>query len=405
LHVLDIASWIAGPAATTILSDFGADVIKVEPPGVGDTYRYFSRMPPNPVLEGANYTWQLTNRNKRSIELNLKSPAAKSVLERLVKWADVLVTNFPPPTRAKLGLDYETLAPLNPRLIYADVTGFGEAGPEAGAPGYDVTAYWARSGLMDMTRFRDEPPPISVFGSGDHPTATSLYAGIMTALYRREKTGQGSRVTASLIGQGAWAAGCLLQAMLYGATQPQLVDRRAPPNPFASVYRTADDRWIVLAFGNEDKQFPLLLHAVGHPEAAADPRFKDSASRHSHAAEIVALLDTEFAKRPLSAWRELFDTNGLTYGVVQTLEEMAHDPQLVANQILVPIDDGSEQPHLTIDSPVRLDQEQKVSPRRAPALGEHTERILQEMGLNTAAIEGLRAAGAIPASSAARRAA
>jgi crotonobetainyl-CoA:carnitine CoA-transferase CaiB-like acyl-CoA transferase len=405
LHVLDIASWIAGPAATTILSDFGADVIKVEPPGVGDTYRYFSRIPPNPVVAGVNYTWQLTNRNKRSIALNLKSPAAKSVLERLVKWADVLVTNFPPPTRAKLGLDYDMLAPLNPRLIYADVTGFGEAGPEAGAPGYDLTAFWARSGLMDMTRFRGAPPPISAFGSGDHPTATSLYAGIMTALYRREKTGQGARVTASLIGQGAWAAGCWLQAVLYGATEPQLIDRLAPPNASANVYRTADNRWIVLAFGNEDKQFPLFLHAVGHPEEAADPRFKDSASRHAHATEIVALLDTEFAKRSLAEWRELFDANGLTYGVVQTLEEIAHDPQLVANQILVPIDDGSAQPHLTIDSPVHLDQEQKVRPRRAPDLGAHTEEILAEIGLNTTAIEGLRAAGAIPASGSARRAA
>jgi crotonobetainyl-CoA:carnitine CoA-transferase CaiB-like acyl-CoA transferase len=287
------------------------------------------------------------------------------------------------------------LAPLNPRLIYADITGFGEAGPEAGEPGFDLTAFWARSGLMDMTRFRNEPPPISVFGSGDHPTATSLYAGIMTALYRREKTGQGARVTASLIGEGAWAAGCTMQAVLYGAKRPQLTDRLAPPNALASAYRTADDGWIVLALVNEDKLFPLLLDILGHPEVATDPRFKDSVNRHSHATEIAGLLDTEFAKRRLSEWRELFYARGLTYGVVQTLEEMAHDPQLVANNILVPIDDGSEQPHLTIDSPVHLDQERKVRPRRAPDLGEHTESVLAELGFNASAIANLRAAGAI----------
>src|SRR3954447_14751634 len=158
LRVVDLASWIAGPAAATVLSDFGADVVKVEPPGVGDAYRAFPRVPPNPRADGVNYTWQLDNRNKRSIELNLKSPGARSVLERLVRWADVLVTNFPPHTRAKLGLEYDALASLNPRLIYADVTGFGEQGPDAHLPSFDVTAFWARTGLMDVTRQRDAPP-------------------------------------------------------------------------------------------------------------------------------------------------------------------------------------------------------------------------------------------------------
>src|SRR6201991_2479993 len=286
LRVVDLASWIAGPAAATVLGDFGADVVKVEPPGIGDAYRAFSQIPPNPRVEGVNYTWQLDNRNKRSIELNLKSPDARTVLERLVKWADVLVTNFPPPTRARLGLDYEKLAPLNPRLIYADM------------PGFDVTTYWARSGLMDMTRQGAVPPAINVFGSGDHATAISLFAGIMTALYRREKTGQGARVTASLIAEGAWGAGCWLSAVLAGASNPRPINRLDPPNALGNTYRTADDRWLLLVFANENKEVPLFLKAIGHHEAADDPRFSDSASRHAHAAEIVALLDKTFATRP-----------------------------------------------------------------------------------------------------------
>ncbi|GAA2250828.1 CoA transferase [Kitasatospora cystarginea] len=395
LHVVDLASFIAGPAAATVLGDFGADVVKVEPPHVGDTYRALTRVPPNPQVEGVNYAWQLDNRNKRSITLNLKSPGARPVLERLVNWADVLVTNFPPRTRAKLGLEYEDLAVWNPRLIYADVTGFGEVGPDAHLPGFDVTAYWARSGLMDVTRQRDAPPAINVSGAGDHATAISLYAGIMTALYRRERTGQGARVTASLLAEGAWAAGVWLQAMLVGARNPRPVDRFHPPNALANVYRTADDRWLLLAFANEDKQVPLFLKAIGQPEAARNPHHADTASRRANAAEIVEVLDRTFASRPLAEWRELLDAAGLTYGIVQTLEECAHDPQLLANQVLVPIEDGSAEPHLTIDSPVRLDQERKVPPRPAPDLGEHTEAVLRDLGFDDAGIEDLRKAEAI----------
>jgi crotonobetainyl-CoA:carnitine CoA-transferase CaiB-like acyl-CoA transferase len=396
LRVVDLASWIAGPAATTVLGDFGADVVKVEPPVIGDAYRYFTHVPPNPQVDGINYTWQLENRNKRSIELNLKSPNAREVIERLVQWADVLVTNFPPPTRSRLGLDYENLASLNPRLIYADITGFGETGPDADKPGFDVTAYWARSGLMDMTRQDNMPPALNVFGAGDHATAISLFAGIMTALYRREKTGRGARVTASLIAEGAWGAGCWLSAVLAGASNPRPVNRLHPPNALGNTYRTADDRWLLLAFANENKEVPLFLKAIGHPEAAEDPRFSDSASRHAHAAEIVALLDKAFAARPLAEWREMLDGAGLTYGVVQTLEEAAHDPQFFADRVFVPVDDGGSEPYLTIDSPVRLDQEQKVRPRRAPDLGEHTQAVLSELGFDAAAINVLHSAGAIP---------
>ncbi|MEV7188200.1 CoA transferase [Kitasatospora sp. NPDC093102] len=398
VHVVDIASFIAGPAAATVLADFGADVVKVEPPLTGDTYRAFSRVPPNPEVEDVNYAWQLTNRNKRSIELDLKCPEARAVTERLVRWADVLVTNFPPPTRARLGLEYTDLAPLNPRLVYADVTGFGETGPAAHLPGFDATAYWARTGLMDVTRQRDTPPAINVAGSGDHATAISLYAGIMTALYRREKTGEGARVTASLIAEGAWAAGVWLQAVLLGAPNPRPIDRLDPPNALTNAYRTADDRWLLLAFVNEDKQVPLFLKAIGHPEAAENPHYATTPSRRAHAAEITALLDRAFAARPLAEWRELFDAADITYGVAQTLEECAADPQLLTNRILLPIDDGSGRPHLTIDSPVRLDQEQKVSPRPAPELGEHTESVLRELGFDTAGIDELRGAGAIPPS-------
>jgi crotonobetainyl-CoA:carnitine CoA-transferase CaiB-like acyl-CoA transferase len=188
LKVVDFASFIAGPSAAVILSDFGADVIKVEPPN-GDLWRIGNKLPPQPVSEDA-YPWHLANRNKRGMALDLKSPSAQQVLEKLVKWADVLIVNTPHPARAKLKLEYKDVVRWNPRLIYADITGFGDKGPDANLPGFDITSYWARSGLLSMTRDAGSPPTWPVAGSGDNATAVGLYSAIVTALYRRERTGE-----------------------------------------------------------------------------------------------------------------------------------------------------------------------------------------------------------------------
>jgi len=212
-------------------------------------------------------------------------------------------------------------------------------------------------------------------------------------------------VTASLIAEGAWAAGCFLSGVLAGGATPLPPDRVHPANALTNVYRTADKRWLLLAFVNEDKEFPLFLQVIGHPDAAADPRFKDGASRHANRDEIVNLLDAEFAKRPLAEWRQLFASANLTYGIAQTFDEVANDPQFSTNNILVPIDDASGQERTTIDSPVHLDQETKVAPRRAPEIGEHTEQILKELGFDTGTIANLRAAGAIAPAGDGRRAA
>src|SRR6201988_5407909 len=193
LKVVDLASFVAGPGAAVILSDFGSDVIKVEPPS-GDMWRIVFKVPPQPRAN-ENYLWHLDNRNKRGLALDLKSPNAAEVLERLVKWADVLVVNTPPPARKRLKLEYEDVVQWNSRLIYADVTGFGEKGPDAALPGFDITAYWARSGLLSMTREAGQPPTWPVAGSGDKASAVGLYSAIVTARYRRERTGKGAYVS------------------------------------------------------------------------------------------------------------------------------------------------------------------------------------------------------------------
>src|ERR1700761_8341738 len=212
LKVLDCASFIAAPAAATVLSDFGAEVIKIEPPGSGDPYRNLPNLPGYPV-SAHNYAWLLEGRNKRSLALDLSKPEGQAVLHRLAAEADVFITNFPPAVRERLGISYAELAPLNQRLIYASFTGYGEKGEEANKPGFDSNAYWARSGLMDLVRADTTTTPArSVAGMGDHPCAMALYGAVVTALYQREKTGKGSHVASNLMAKGIWANGVLAQA-------------------------------------------------------------------------------------------------------------------------------------------------------------------------------------------------
>ena len=395
LKVLDIASFIAGPAATTVLSDFGAEVVKIERPGDGDPYRQDYLRPPNPASK-ENYPWQLDNRNKRSLVVDLKNPHATEVLVRLVKWADVLVTNFPPRVRQRLKLSYEHVSPLNPRLIYADITGYGERGPEADKPGFDITAYWARTGMMQFNRDASSPPVAPVPGSGDHATAMSLYAGIVSGLYRRERTGKGCHVQTSLIANGVWAASMWLQAALHGAKFPDPINRHHMPNALFATYRTQDNRWLMLAFVEEDKNWPAFALAIERPDLISDRRFANADCRHANSEAFVAELDRVFGAHSLAHWKKLLDAAHLPYGVVQIAEEIVNDPQLLANQILVPIEDGGVIPRLTVDSPVVIEESPKVKPRMAPELGEHTEQILGEIGFDADQIDALRSNGAIP---------
>src|SRR5882757_4041226 len=375
LKVVDLASFIAGPGAATVLRDFGADVIKVEPPGAGDPHRNTYKIPPQP-RSNDNYAWHLDNRNKRGVAVDLKSPHSREILERLVKWADVLIINFPHPVRKRLKLTYEDLAPWNPRLIYADITGYGDDGPEADLPGFDITAYWARSGLLALTRDAGAPPTLPVPGSGDHATAIGLYAAIVTGLYRRECSGKGSYVTTSLIAEGVWSCAMSVQAALCDADFFPLHDRTSPPNATLNVYQTADGTWFLIVV--QSKDLPALVAAIGRSDLLADARFADDAKRAENASLLTTILDEVFAARPFSHWREALDRARVTYGVVRAPSEVITDPQLLANEIIVPLEGGGEHLKFTVSSPLQVHGVAKVPARRAPDLGEHTDEVLKQ---------------------------
>jgi len=386
LKVIDCASFIAAPCAATVLSDFGADVIKVEPLE-GDAYRELYRMPGLPAID-RNFAWDLDSRNKRSIALDLKSPDAQAVLYRLVEQADVFITNLPLPARGRLNIGYETLGPLNPRMIYASFTAYGETGPEADKTGFDSTAYWARSGLMDLMRADHRTPPArSAAGFGDHPSGIALYGAIVTALYRRMTTGLGGHVDSSLLANGLWANSFFAQARLYGATIPPRPPRELVANSLTNGYRCRDGRWLNLVLLNEARQFRPLLKALGCAELADDPRFATQAARMENAPALTQIFDRLFAEHDLAEWRQRFDAAGVTFGIVGTLDDLLHDEQMRAVEALVPGHDGVT---MTISSPINIEGVRKVPPGPAPAIGEHGAEILRDAGYADADIQRLR---------------
>jgi len=392
LKVVDFSTYVAGPAAAVILSDFGAEVIKVEPPN-GDPWRFGHKIAPQPLADDP-YQWHLNNRNKRSITLDLKSPSAQQVLQELVTWADVFVVNTPHPARKKLKLEYDHVVQWNPRLIYADLTGFGENGPDAGLPGFDITSYWARSGLLSMTRDAGAPPTLPVGGSGDNATAVGIYSAIVTALYRRERTGKGAYVTTSLLAEGVWSASVSIQAALSGAKFYGLHDRKNPANAAFNVYRASDGTWFVLIV-TADK-LAAVAKAIGRSDLLTDPRFSDPAKLMANMPQLTAILDELFAAQPMAHWYEVFNGVHVTFGAVRGPEEVINDPQLAANDIVVPLEGAGGKLSTTISSPIQVHGVAKVPARRAPELGEHTDEILRELGFDAKDIDGLRAGGAVP---------
>lgn len=394
LKVIDCATVIAAPASAMILADFGADVIKIEQPGEGDMLRMLSTYAGTPDAP-SNWFWQLDGRNKRSIALDLKASEGLQVLHDLVRDCDVFITNQPYNVRENIGITYDDLKPLNDRLIYASLTAYGEEGPEKYRRGFDQLAYWARSGLMDLMREPGTRPTQGLPGMGDHPTGVAIYAGIVTALLQRERTGEGGMVHTSLLANGLWSAAGIAQGVMAGGDMPSYREQAHTPSAMMRVYHTKDDRWLQFNMVRNEELLSLLLAAMDALHLLADERFATLDLMFENRGALGVELQAIVATKTTDEWMSLFESYGLPINVVAVVEETQNDRQILENRMAVVPDDEDIDVPLVINHPVKVTSVPQVGPKRAPELGEHAAEILAELGYDAQRIAELKEKGVV----------
>jgi len=393
LLVLDVSTFIAAPAAAVTLADYGADVIKIEAPGEGDPHRHNYKRSETYPRSDHNFPLQLDGRHKRSLALDLKNETARPVLEQLIRRADVMIVNFPPPARERLKLRWADVEPLNGRLVYCSLTGYGESGPDRDRPGFDVTAYFGRSGILDTARYEGGPPGLSLPAQGDRATAMTLVAAILLGLRHRDRTGKGSWVGSSLYANGAWANGTTLAGAAIGAKLRPRPPPDRPRNALTNLYRTKDDRWLQLLVVRDDRLWPTVCKAIDRPELADDPRFSDRDERKKRSLELHALLAPVFAARTYAEWEKVLAKTGIPFGVIERVVDVVDDPQADHAGIFA-LTTNPDVPR-TVNNPIRLGFAKPRTSGIPAAVGQHNEEILRELGHSDAEIATLKKSGAL----------
>ncbi len=316
IRVVELGFWVAGPSAAGVLADWGAEVVKIEPRD-GDPFRaLFITATGEPAP--ANPPFELDNRGKRSIVLDLTHPDARTIADRLLARADVFVTNLRPAPLARVGLDWDTVSARHPRLVYAHVTGYGTTGPDRDRPAYDIGAFWARAGIAAALTPPGTDPPYQRGAFGDHTAGVTTAGAVAAALLARERTGRGQLVSTSLLRVGVFVLGWDTNTTLRLGVPARPMMRTKTPNPLISCYRCGDGRWLWLLGLQGDRHWPDLVNAVEHPEWRDDPRFATMAARRANCPELVGLLDAIFVTRPLAEWGEILDRAGMWWAAVQT---------------------------------------------------------------------------------------
>ncbi len=391
LKVVEFASYIAAPGAAAILSDWGAEVIKVERPEGDPMRNVFGDA--KTALSG-NPTFALDNRGKRAIVLDTGKPEGRDALARLAAEADVFITNVRPASLKRAKLDDETLRAANPRLIYAVVTGYGLEGPDAHLPGFDVTAFWSRSGVARMHAPKGSDPFILRTGVGDHTTSLATVSAILAALYDRERTGQGRLVQTSLLATGTYVVGSDLAVQLSFGRLASNRPRSDPFDPLANFYKSQDERWFVLNPRGGSKDWPVLAKACGRPELVDDPRFGSGRLRKDNNKALVAEFDAAFGALDFEEIARRLDEVDLVWAPVQTPAEVAADPQVAAAGAFVDVEDGEGGVYRSLAAPARFPGADATQLGPYPSLGQHTAEVLREIGYSETEVEAMRASGA-----------
>jgi crotonobetainyl-CoA:carnitine CoA-transferase CaiB-like acyl-CoA transferase len=379
VRVLDLTTWAAAPAACQLLGDWGADVIKIEHPQGGDPARGWMGpgwLPPCPITPG----WEADNRNKRGIALDLSKEKGREVAYRLVKWADIFVSNLQESSLKRLNMDYESLKEVNPKLIYAHLTGYGRKGPYREKPGYDYSAFWASSGIMSTIGEPDTPPAFQRPAMGDHMTSLAFVGGILAALFARERHGISQRVDVSLMNTGMWITDWQGQAVLLSGQDIWRVSRRDMPNPMFNIYRAKDGRWFIFTMLFAERFWSLMCKALGIEHIEKDPRFDTVEKRAENKEELLAILDEVVATKTLDEWAPIFDKYELVWAYVHTIKSAIEDPQSEANEFIVELEHPVQGKMRAINSPIRFSETPHSIRNAAPLLGQHTEEVLLELG-------------------------
>lgn len=393
VKVVEVASWLFGPACGAVLADWGADVIKIEPVKKGgDPYRGFFN------TGSVNATLELANRGKRSVALDLSSKAGRDALMKIVAEADVYVTSLLPSRRKKLGLDIDDVRAVNPSIIFVRASGYGPRGPNAGTGGFDVAAAWARSGISQFITSPEANEPVPPPGGiGDCVGGLTGAGAVAGALFKRERTGKPSVVDVSLLHSSLWMSATVLSLLANaGEDGPRQVPvgRANARNPLMNSYKTKDGRWLWMAVIQPDPKWPNFCEHIERPDLLEDPRFGDFRSRMENSRELIQILDDVFAARTLNEWKEKLKTFDGVWDPVQTPEEVLEDPQVLANEFMAKgVEPG---PALSIvSSPAQFDEEPLSTVRRAPEHGQHTEEVLLEVGCTWDEISALKDQGAV----------
>ncbi len=394
IRVLEIANWLAAPAAAALLADMGAGVVKVEPLN-GDPWRHYrAKSDGSGEKFEINYGFELDNRGKRSITLDLAKEEAREVVLQLANTVDVFITNLIPSRMDRFHLGYEALSATNPGLVYLSFSGYGSRGPDKDKLGFDYSAFWARSGIMSLIREEETLPLFQRGGMGDHSSSLSLTTGILAALFERERTGKGQELSGSLFNVGLWVLGCDIQMALVERSNPS-PDYRVNRMPVFNDYQTKDCKGLMLTNPNPVVYWPRACRALGRPDLLDNPRYQTIEQVLEHSRELVVLFDEIIATKTLEEWGRILDEHGVIWAPVQELSEVIEDPQARANDYFTTVQHPIVGEYETIDTPVRFRSGNVRARGPAPEIGQHTEEVLLENGYSWEKIASLREAGAI----------
>lgn len=389
IKVIDFSTYVAAPACGRLLRDMGARVIKIEA-AKGDAWRTYGSSHHVVAEEDENPFFDLVNAGKESIVLNLKDKKGKDILFKLLKDADIFLTNTRPKSLKKLGLDYDSLKPIFPKLIYASITGFGEVGPEVDSPGFDIVAFWGKSGFLNdlAVNTGTNYPTLAPIAVGDLICASSLFGGVCTALYARERSGHGDYVTVSLFGNAIWAMGCMyIRAQeRYGDTFPKT---RLEGSPLESPYLCKDGQWVLLSILEYERYFPTLCKAMGFDSLASDPRFKTKFTAEENKEVLFELLEKRFREEDSAYWLKVLKENDLVNDRLNHFKDVVHSEQAWVNNFLTKAKFPNGNECVMPCPPIRLKSVGAAGYKRGPFLGENTADVLKEIGLNEEEIESL----------------